>query len=131
MGVTLAKIAANTATIHVPIGDDVVNITYYPGRITEHTMAACQIDGSTTDEVMSSFDGYNETLCSIIKSWDIYEDDEQTKLLPVDVEHFAALPLAFRGAIYQTIMVDIRPNALVSSMTLSSAPSDAGSSSMA
>ena len=35
MAVTLAKMAANAATIKVRVGEDVANITFYPGKLTD------------------------------------------------------------------------------------------------
>lgn len=101
MPITLAKMAAATASITLAIGPDSVTIVYYPGRVSDSAIA----------KMDASADEFNQTLASLIQSWDIYADDEQTQLLPIDAEHLTELGRSFRLQIARAIVRDIRPNA--------------------
>ena len=113
MPVTLSKIAGNTASVKFSVGEDSVQVTYYPGRVTEKAftcVAALQdMDQST---LSAGFSGFNEMLATLIKEWDVYEDAEQTMMFPIDAKRFAELPFQFRMQVFQEIMQDIRPEAV-------------------
>lgn len=110
MPVTLSKIASNQASVTLHYGEDSVTVEYYPGRVTERVMAQLQ-SFSKMDEsnLVEGFHAFNETLIHLIKSWDVYEDDAQTTMFPLDVERFADLPIQFRMSVLNAIMEDIRP----------------------
>lgn len=99
MVVTLAKMAANTATIQIPYGGDVVNVTFYPGRVTDKNVAL--LDGNA--------DETNEGLLTLIKSWDLMLDEDTP--CPIDLEHLADVPWDFKVDVARAIMRDIRPEA--------------------
>ena len=101
MPITLAKMAANTASITFNIGADTVTVVYYPGRVSDSAIA----------KMDASADEFNQTLASLIQSWDIYEDTDQTQLLPIDADHLSALGRSYRMQIARAIVRDIRPNA--------------------
>src|SRR6266576_2169479 len=108
MPVTLSKIANNTADVALQIGEDTANIIYYPARITEKTFAQLKSLSSTDDqEPFEGFATLNSLLCHLIKSWDVYEDDEQTVMCPLDPDKFGDLPIAFRVGVLNAIMGDI------------------------
>ena len=109
MPLSLTKIAANTAQASLLYGDDRVTFTYYPGRVTKKVLAELIVF-----EMMSSenFDegvtALNEGLCHLIKVWDLYEDDAQTIMFPLDPERFGELPTPLLGLILRTILDDVR-----------------------
>jgi len=92
--------AANTASVTIPIGDDTLTIVYYPNAITDNSVA--QLDAGS--------EAFNETMPKIIKSWDAYVDKEQTTMLPVDSQSFANMGYTYKLQIMQAIIEDIRPN---------------------
>lgn len=119
MPITLQKIASNTAQITMAWGDDTVNLTYYPARITEKVYAQLQSFGDMEDQTLdAAFTGFNETLAHLIKSWDVYEDDAQTQMFPLDPQRFGELPISFRVDVMNAVLGDIRPNSVAPQSTL-------------
>src|SRR5215469_2894442 len=92
MPITLAQIAANTASVTFEVtltaedgsvSTQPVTVVYYPGRVTEKAIAQLQnFSTLTADSVVSGLERFNVTLSSLIKSWDVYEDAEQTVMFP-------------------------------------------------
>jgi hypothetical protein len=119
MPITLSKIANNEASVTFHYGEDEITLKYYPGRITEKTFAQLQafsrMEGA--DDVIEGFGKLNELLVSLLKSWDVLEDDEKT-MFPIGSEHLAVLPIPFRVAVLQAVMRDIRPNEIAPKTTL-------------
>jgi hypothetical protein len=110
MPVSLPQIATNTASVSFRYGDDTVTITYYPGRYTEKMVGDVQaISKLDENTIVSGFSAFNETLASLIKDWDVYEDEAMTSKFPIDPTHFSELPLGFRMQIFGAISGDIRP----------------------
>lgn len=102
MPLTLAKMASNEASVTVTddkLGDESINLVYYPNRITSAEIK--QIDGD--------FDTCIQALAKAIKSWDLLQDDEISPL-PVDVESLSYLGASIVWAIRSAIVKDIRPN---------------------
>ncbi len=102
MPVTLSKMAANTASVTIPIGEDTLTIVYYPNAVTDNSVA--QLDAGS--------EAFNETMPKIIKSWDAYVDEEQTTMLPIDSQSFANMGYAYKLQIMTAILEDIRPNTI-------------------
>lgn len=112
MPVSLSKIANNIASVEIPIEDEKVTIVYYPSRVTEKTFAQLQAFSSMSEDTITSrFKTFNEMLAGLIKSWDLYEDEEQTVMYPLEPDRLSELPFVFRIAVIQAIMTDIRPEA--------------------
>lgn len=110
MALTLNKIASNTASVTIPVGEETVTVAYYPGRITEKAMAQLQVF-STMDEsnAMAGYAGFNEMLARIIKSWDVFEDDEQTVMFELVPDRLSELPIMFRIQVVNAIVTDVYP----------------------
>ena len=49
------------------------------------------------------------TLAHLIKSWDVYDDEAQTVMFPLDPKRLAELPLTFRIQVISAILKAIRP----------------------
>lgn len=109
--------ASGTATVSLAVGEDTVTVVYYPGRITEKTIGQFQAMAAMNESnIMEGYAGFNEALCHLIKSWDIYEDDEQTVMFPLEPKRLAELPIAFRLQVITAIVEEIRPEALAPQM---------------
>ena len=127
MPVSLAKIASNTASVTFQVGEDTVTIVYYPSRVTERTFAQLQAFSRMNEATMgSTFGDFNEMLAKLIKSWDVYEDEEQQVMFPLDAERLSELPLVFRSEIMRAIMGDIRPEAFASQTRTRLTPNSLG-----
>jgi hypothetical protein len=114
MALTLSKIANNTSTVTIAVDGEQLTITYYPSRVTEKTFAELQsfANMSETKDVAAGFASLNDILARLIKSWDLYEDDEQTVMYPLTAERLAELPIILRTQIIWAVMGDIRPEAI-------------------
>ncbi len=113
MPVNLSKIAVNTASVVVPVGDESMTVVYYPARVTEKMFSVLRaMDDMTPENIEQSFADFNQMIAALIKSWDVYEDAEETIPFPVDAARFSELPLGFRMAVFNAIMGDIRPEVL-------------------
>lgn len=111
MPITLNKIANDTASVTINVGEDTCTIEYYPSRITEKTFKQLQqFQNVNNDTIESGFESFNEVLSSLIKAWDVYEDDQQTILYPTTPDRLSELPIPFRSQVLQAIMEDMRPN---------------------
>lgn len=113
MPVSLSHMATNTATVTFSFMGESITITYYPGRVTERAIAQLQgfasLDEST---LVAGFGAFNETLANLIKSWDVYEDEAQTVMFPIEAGRLAELPIGFRMEVIGAIMGDLRPEAI-------------------
>jgi hypothetical protein len=90
-----------------------VNLKYYPGRVTERTMAlANQFKvGDALDEVLSGFKAFNDEMVRLIKWWDVMENDGVT-MFPIETKRLEELSLDFRGQLLVAIVEGISPEAL-------------------
>jgi len=94
-----------------------VNLKYYPGRITERTIAlANQFKvGDELDEVIAGFHSFNAELVRLIKWWDVLENDGKT-MFPLEAHRLEELSIDFRGQLLVAIMEEIRPEAIAPQM---------------
>lgn len=101
MGITLSKMAANTATVTFQYMGDSVNVTYAPGKINDAVID--KLDGTTEQ--------CTEALAEIITSWDVMDDSSDPPVMfPVDAERMKELGWPFRLEVRQAIVRDMRPN---------------------
>ena len=98
MPVSASNMALNEKTVVVPIGDESLNVTYYPNTVTSKMIA--QLD--------DALEGVHVGLAALIKTWDLLADDGST--YPVDADSLQALGLPLLLRISQAIARDIRPN---------------------
>jgi hypothetical protein len=113
MGITLSKIANNTASVAVQYVDDIVNVVYFPSHVTEKTFADLQNFSNTdSSNIIANFAQLNALLVGLIKSWDVFEDDAQAIMFPLTVDRLAELPIMFRMNILTGILGDIRPETI-------------------
>lgn len=111
MPVSLAKIAADIAKVTLYVNDDSLTVYYYPSKITDETIAlgGVFLDLNSVQGAMSAMESLNSLLCGLIQSWDLFEDEEQTTMVPVTPERLKSIPTLLKGKIIGAIMSDIRP----------------------
>src|SRR6266516_5729883 len=98
MPVTFHQIASNTARVTLVYGANTITIEYYPDHLTGKMRAEIEAGATTDDQV----------LIQLIKSWDVYEDDEQTVMFPI--ERMAEFGLKFKQRVIEAIVLDYAPN---------------------
>jgi hypothetical protein len=113
MPLSLENIASNTASVTFPYAGDTITIVYYPERITDkmlHAISAMR-DQNDVDGMLGKLGGFNETLASLIQSWDLYEDAAQTTMIPIEAKRFESLSIPFKKDVFLAIAQDLKsPN---------------------
>lgn len=110
MGVTFSQIVNNTASCSFNYGDDHIEMSYYPNRITEKTFGQLNDFAKASAETLQeSFAEFNGMLATLVKSWNLFEDVAETIMFPLDPERLAELPIAFRMQAMNAILGDVRP----------------------
>ncbi len=109
MAVTLSKVTSKTASVTISVGEDTITAVYFPNKVTGNMLAQLPTDGMGG---LESLQGINEALITLVKSWDIYDDDAQTVMFPLDMKRLGELPTSIMGEIFEAIMKDMRPNAI-------------------
>ena len=126
MPVTIGQLTSNTAkatfTVSITQEDpetgqehtyqEQVNIKYYPGRITEKTMALAKAYTAQDDldTVLNGVMAFNHELVRLIKWWDVLEEDRET-MFPLDVKRLEELPFDFRGQLLTAMAQGVSPEA--------------------
>lgn len=119
MPISFTQIANNTASVTLYVGEQSVTVVYYPGRITERTIAILASFGTMdADSLAANYKALNTMFTELIKRWDVYEDEAQTIMFPLEAERLAELPVSFRMAVINAIMEDLRPEAMASQVSL-------------
>lgn len=106
MPVTFRQIASNTASVTLQFGADTITIVYYPNKLTDKMVA--EINAGLTND--------NQLLEDLIKSWDVYEDDEHTVMFPLNRINEFGIP--FKQQVAEAIGQHMRPNSVTPQMTL-------------
>ena len=115
MPVTIGQITSNIGKVTFPFAGESITVVYYPARVTEKTVAQMQAFATANEATMGAgFLAFNDILAHLIKSWDVYEDDEHTVMYPLEADRLAELPIAFRIAVINAIVSDISPEAIAS-----------------
>lgn len=113
MPITLTKIANDTASVTFPYSGESVTVEYLPSKVTEKTFKQLQVFSQISDvTIIDSFGALNDMLVSLVKSWDVFEDDGQQVMFPLSVDRLPELPIMFRATVLKAILGDIRPEAL-------------------
>ncbi len=112
MALTLAKIATNTATVTLHYSGEDILIEYFPARITGRMLVEMQaLSQVKEDNATASYISLIVTLCRLIKSWTIYEDEKETVMFPLEPERLPELPISLISQAFTAIMGDSRPEA--------------------
>jgi len=113
MPVTLNSIVSNSArvTLNFENGGS-LNIDYYPSRITRKTFADLTTFSEMSEVgIMENLDSLIDLLINLVKTWDLLEDDNTTPIA-LTAERLATVPVVVLGLVSQTILGDIRPEAI-------------------
>ena len=105
MPVSFNQIANNTASVTVQVKNlGSATIEYYPNKLTSKYVA--EIEAGNVDD--------DHLLQDLIKSWDIYEDEDFTVMWPL--ERMDEFGYAFKVQVAMAIVQDIRPEAMAPQM---------------
>ena len=98
MPVSFNQIANNTATVTIQVANlGSVTVEYYPNKLTSKYIA--RIEAGDVDD--------NRLLQDLIKSWDIYEDEDFTVMWPLErIDDFG---YGFKVQVAMAIVQDLRP----------------------
>jgi hypothetical protein len=114
MAVKLGNIAANSATIRVPAGDEEATVEYYPGRISDEmflTLLSFQQE-LRVDSPTKFMDDFNFALVAILKGWDLVEDDGET-VIPITLDKIKKIYFPFKMLVIGSVIRDINPESMV------------------
>ena len=105
MGVKLSQLGSKKREAQVEYGDDIVAITYLPGKFTprvEARLNEAQAENKTSQEVA-------QVLSEVLVRWDVLDDNG--KPLKPTAELMMDMPLSFLTIIAKTLGEDMSPNA--------------------
>jgi hypothetical protein len=113
MPLSYSKVQKNEATITISVYGETLTLIYYPAKVTDDIFIKfAGFDSVTTiNDAKDALVGLNQMLSDLIKSWDFFEDDDQTVMWPLTPESFARLELPFKMKCLYAIMRDVRPEA--------------------
>lgn len=104
MPVRLSDLMRDSRTITVPVGDDVLTVTYRPSGITPETEERLAKLGQDQRLGASMIALLSETLAG----WDLVDDKGKT--LPITEAQLRKLPMRFLGDLVRAMTEDMRPN---------------------
>ena len=111
MALSLNQVATNEASVTFPYAGDTLTIVYYPSRISDkmlRSLSKVRAEGDV-HEILDGIGSLNEVLSKIVKSWDLYKDDEQTIMWPLDADSLSELPVVFKQDVFMEISKDMSP----------------------
>jgi|ERR1700724_1198910 len=113
MPLSHSQVQKDEATVSVPMLGEILNIVYYPSRMTDDVFIKfAEIENvRTINDAKGALVNMNETLASMIKSWDFYVDDEQTTMWPLEPDRLAELDMTFKLKCLFAMMRHVRPEA--------------------
>src|SRR5436305_363269 len=106
MPVSLSQLAAITASVALPVGENSLTLVYAPASVTDKVYALLNsfqgAQAGVSADVLASL---NKTLTGgLIVSWDFFEDDAQQVLLPLAEETFSRLSVHLKVALLSAIV---------------------------
>lgn len=113
MPISHSQVQKDEAKVSVPMYGDTLNIVFYPSRMTDDVFIKwAEVQGvQTLEEAKEALVNINEMLAKMIKSWDYFEDDEQTKMWPLEPSRMAELDMTFKMKCLFAMMGHVRPEA--------------------
>lgn len=116
MPIAIGNIAKSRATVTRHFEEGSLTITYDPNMVTEDLYASLQAFSKMSEATITeNFRSFNETLLTLIKSWDLLEDDGKTTV-PLTQERLSKLPIPIRYMALDMVMGDFRPEAIAPQM---------------
>lgn len=111
---TLSQIVNNTASVTLQVDDLKVTIKYYPRRLTQKVILRFTAMQEDPNALEANFSAINDVLVTLISSWDLYEDEANLTLVPIEASRFADLPISLVAQIIDVIMSSARPETIAS-----------------
>ncbi len=96
MPVTLAQMAARSASTSFQWEGETVTVAFAPGKVTDTLLV--QLDAGNAQR--------NAALVSVITSWDVLNDDGS--MFPLDANRLADLPIDFKAAVMFAVLDEMR-----------------------
>ncbi len=96
----------DTASVTIPTIAGDVTVVFYPERI-DLPFAAKQLIGLKLYTNTRKIKMCDKTLAHLIKSWDVFEDDEVT-MFPLKQKRLAILPISFKLDVLNAILATKR-----------------------
>jgi len=114
MPISHSQAVSNEATVTLEVYGGQLNLVYYPSKVTDEFLLKFgeleRIQGSkTAEEASSRLMKASELMVYVMKSWDYFEDDEQTKMWPLTVEALSKLDFVLKMHCLYAIMGHMRP----------------------
>lgn len=114
MPISHSQAVSNEAVATVNIYGGQLNLVYYPSKITdEFLLKFAELEtiqnSKTAEEAKRKLSKASELMVDVMKSWDYFEDDEQTKMWPLTVESLAKLDFVLKMQCLYSIMRHMRP----------------------
>jgi hypothetical protein len=112
MPVKLSHIAKKTATVTLcfdeqQTDENSLNIEYYPNLLTDELVLGWQEAKNNGEEDLAEYArANNEQILSLIKSWDLLEDDGKTTI-PLTPEAMLKVSYVIKAQIMQAIMEEM------------------------
>lgn len=114
---SLAALQKRTKTIKADLGDgDSLTVTYRPGAFTPAFE-----DGMRAAVEAKDPSALAKMVVALIIEWDLFEDDKQTRKVPLTIERIQTIPMLVLTPMLEMVGEDMRPN------SPSAVPSGAGS----
>ena len=116
MPVTIGNIAKSRAKVTRKFEEGSLTIEYDPNMVTEDLYAQLIAFGKMgEDTIAENFRGFNEVLLTLIKSWDLMEDDGVTPV-PLTEKRLSSVPIVIRNIALDMVMGDFRPESIAPQM---------------
>jgi hypothetical protein len=135
MPITLARLTANKAAVAIDFGGgDVLNVEFYPAKITGKMMAdLASVDTSTLAslapaQAVTLLTSPTDMLTSLLASWDLADsiaDDGAVTLMPLDHDHIEALGINIQWTILNGVLAAQQGEAKAPEASVSAPASDA------
>ena|SRR5689334_20427171 len=110
MAITIEQLADDRAVVRIRVGQEVVTIEYFRGRLMEDALAEMQDYCTCSDGSIASFACLvNKHLVALVANWDIYQDSAWTLKLPIDLSSMNLISLPFRYLMLKSIVADAFP----------------------
>jgi hypothetical protein len=113
MALKLSQLAAKTAPLRIWFDEEsFIDIEYLPNKITDELIlgwqeAAKKGDDNAVEFLESRLESNNDPLVTLIKSWDLLEDDDVT-VVPLTQAGLRRVPNPVKGRIMRAIMEEIQ-----------------------
>lgn len=112
MPLTTTKVLAKEARVTIHVDGDSLTTVYYPHKCTKSALATLANAENTSEDNLVAINALFDVLCTLIKSWDFYEDEAQITMVPITPERFNDLSLPILQAVALAIFQDANPEAV-------------------